>query len=167
LRYAAATRSITRKEKPVLAKIVSGGQTGVDRGALDFALDAGIPCGGWCPAGRKAEDGRIPRRYPLKPTPTAEHSERTERNVLDSDATLVLTRGEPAGGTALTIRLARRHRKPCLVIDMDHHVNPTLIGEWCRAQNVRILNIAGPRESNAPGISAEAKALLHKTFGGM
>src|SRR6516225_6787777 len=107
----------------MIAKIVSGGQTGVDRAALDFALESGVPCGGWCPATRKAEDGPISARYPLTETPTDDYAQRTEWNVRDSDATLVLTHGIPAGGTALTIACAKRDGKPCLVIDTSKPVN--------------------------------------------
>ena len=80
----------------MLAKIVSGGQTGVDRAALDVALDLSLPCGGWCPKGRKAEDGPIAAHYPLTETPLDSYPQRTEWNVRDSDGTLVLTRGKPA-----------------------------------------------------------------------
>lgn len=93
-----------------MIKIISGGQTGVDRAALDAALQLGIPCGGWCPKGRKAKDGPIPDRYPLKETESGSYPVRTEMNVRDSDGTLILTWGRPTGGTALTVRLARRHK---------------------------------------------------------
>src|SRR5947209_11260398 len=89
----------------MIAKIVSGGQTGVDRAALDVALELGLPCGGWCPKGRRSEGGRIPERYPLRETTSAAYPARTRRNVLYSDGTLVLTNGPPTGGTALTIEL--------------------------------------------------------------
>ena len=100
-------------------KIISGGQTGVDRGALDAAMELGIPHGGWCPRGRTAEDGRIPDRYQLRETDSPDYSFRTEQNVLDSDATLILYRGRIAGGTELTLRLARQHGRPHLVVDLD------------------------------------------------
>ena len=103
----------------MITKIVSGGQTGVDRAALDVALELGIPCGGWCPRGRRAENERIPDRYPLQETPWDGYPQRTEWNVRDSDGTLVLTHGEPDRGTALTIRLAQQKKKPCLVVDLD------------------------------------------------
>src|SRR5215217_2323846 len=89
-------------------KIVSGGQTGVDRAALDVALELGIECGGWCPAGRQAEDGPIDARYPLRETPSADPAQRTEWNVRDSDATLLLTTGAASPGTELTREVARR-----------------------------------------------------------
>ena len=85
--------------RPMLTRIVSGGQTGVDRAALDVALELSIPCGGWCPKGRKAEDGALPARYPLKETPSEEYAQRTTWNVRDSDGTLILTHGAPTGGT--------------------------------------------------------------------
>ena len=148
----------------MIAKIVSGGQTGVDRAALDFALESGLPCGGWCPATRKAEDGPIPARYPLTETPTAEYAQRTEWNVRRSDATLVLMRGAPAGGTALTIELTKRYGKPCLLVDISNPVDFASIREWYRGNNVRILNVAGPRESEAPQIYTQAKAVMHELF---
>src|SRR5438876_1977372 len=90
----------------IVSKIISGGQTGVDRAALDVALELGIPCGGWCPQGRRAEDGVIPARYPLRETPWWGYPQRTEWNVRDSDGTLILAEGEPDRGTVLTRELA-------------------------------------------------------------
>lgn len=100
-------------------RVISGGQTGVDRAALDVARERGLALGGWCPRGRRAEDGRIPDTYPLTETRTADYRERTRRNVLAADATLVLTRGAPSGGTAYTLAVARRAGKPALVADLD------------------------------------------------
>src|SRR3990172_4511968 len=108
-------------------RIVAGGQTGVDRAALDAALGLGLPCGGWCPRGRKAEDGPIDPRYPMEETPSDDYAERTEWNVRDADGTLVLTRGEPSGGTAFTIATARRGRSPLLVLDLDRNPHPPLL----------------------------------------
>src|ERR1700746_3926565 len=105
--------------RKLISKIVSGGQTGVDRAALDVALDLGIACGGWCPKGRLAEDGPIPERYPLEETTLPFYPQRTERNVRDSDGTLVLTVGPPKGGTALTLVLARRQKKPFRVVNLN------------------------------------------------
>jgi len=146
------------------SKIVSGGQTGVDRGALDAAIALGIAHGGWCPRGRLAEDGTIPPRYALTETGSPEYHLRTERNVRDSDATLVLYRGELKGGTALTRELAERHGKPCLVIDLDRPPDLAEIRGWIAASHVDTLNVAGPRESQSPGISARAAHLLRRLF---
>jgi Circularly permutated YpsA SLOG family len=88
-----------------IAKIISGGQTGVDRAALDVALELGIPCGGWCPKGRRAEDGAIPDKYPVEENDSPEYPPRTARNVRAADGTLILTRGTPDRGTALTVRI--------------------------------------------------------------
>ena len=147
-------------------RVVSGGQTGVDRAALDVALDLGIPCGGWCPAGRLAEDGAIPERYLLRETESASYPERTERNVRDSDATLILYRARMRGGTALTARLARHHGRPCLALEIAA-ADPDAIGRWLAEHGVRVLNVAGPRESESPGIHAEATALLRQVLGGL
>jgi hypothetical protein len=103
----------------IVRRIVSGGQTGVDRAALDVALALGYPCGGWCPRGRRAEDGPIDDRYPLTETKTDRYQERTRLNVRDADATLIVTRGYPVGGTRLTVDTAVRAGRPCLVIDLD------------------------------------------------
>jgi predicted Rossmann fold nucleotide-binding protein DprA/Smf involved in DNA uptake len=150
--------------KAMVARVVSGGQTGVDRAALDVALAAGLPCGGWCPEGRRAEDGRIPDRYPLRETPTSHYPQRTEWNVRDSDGTLVLTRGRPRGGTALTISLARQLGRPCLVLDLEKQPDPATARVWIAEHGVRILNVAGPRESEAPGIHDQAVGLLDRVL---
>jgi hypothetical protein len=146
----------------MVQRIISGGQTGVDRAALDIALALGIPCGGWCPRGRRAEDGPIPEHYPLTETPTAEYPERTERNVSDADGTLILTRGAPDRGTALTERLAQRHRKLLYVVDLEQRAEdePRRVRTWLVQQGIAVLNVAGPRESNHAGIHAEATAFL-------
>jgi hypothetical protein len=145
------------------AKIVSGGQTGVDRGALDAAMALGIPHGGWCPKGRLAEDGPIPSIYQLAETGSPAYAERTERNVLGSDATLILCRGRPSGGTDLTLRLARRHARPHLVADLNEPVLAR-VRRWLAKIRPATLNVAGPRESQAPGIAAQATKLLIQLF---
>ena len=143
-------------------KIVSGGQTGVDRAALDVALELGIPCGGWCPKGRLAEDGAIAPRYPLAETPLADYRQRTAWNVRDSDATLILNLGELAGGTGFTKAEARRLGKPCRVIDLDDGLALEQALEWLAQNTPEILNVAGPRESGRPGIHAAAATLLRR-----
>jgi hypothetical protein len=143
-------------------KIVSGGQTGVDRAALDVALELGLPCGGWCPKGRKAEDGSLTTRYVLKETLSDDYSQRTEWNVRDSDGTFVLTHGSPTEGTAFTIDIAKRLGKPCLVIDLGKHPNESAVWGWVEEHAIRVLNVAGPRESKCPGIYAQASEFLRK-----
>jgi hypothetical protein len=150
----------------VIERIVSGGQTGVDRAALDAALALGIPCGGWCPRGRRAEDGWIDPRYPLRETPSADYPQRTEWNVRDSDGTLVLTRGRPTGGTALTIALARRHGRSLLVLDLEQDPGPAEVLRWAETREVTVLNVAGPRESQQPGIQHEARDFLEEALRG-
>jgi hypothetical protein len=146
--------------EPGRLRIVSGGQTGVDRAALDVALALGLPCGGWCPSGRRAEDGPIDARYPLRETPSAAYDERTAGNVRDSDATLVLARGPLRGGTAYTLSCARREGRPHLVVDLGADPDPAPVRLWIDEQRVRVLNVAGPRESQSPGIGAHARAFL-------
>ena len=146
----------------MIRKIVSGGQTGVDRAALDAGLESGVPIGGWCPAGRSAEDGVIPERYPLVELDSPDYAARTEQNVIDSDATLVLNLGVLADGTSLTVQLARKHRKPCLVVLLDGSADPGVVAEWLYKQGVKVLNIAGPRESKRPGVYQSALVFLLK-----
>jgi hypothetical protein len=155
----------------LVSKIISGGQTGVDRAALDVALELGIPCGGWCPKGRRAEDGSIPDLYPLDETPSPVYPQRTEWNVRDSDGTLVLIVGDKASrralapkgsGTALTIGLARRQKKPYLVVNLDDGSDPTAVRTWVHANRIRVLNVAGPRKSEKRGIYSKAAEFLRR-----
>ena len=145
-------------------RIVSGGQTGVDRAALDVALLLGFEIGGWCPRGRRAEDGPISENYPLTETASADYSRRTVANVRDSDATLVLSRGQLSGGTALTRDTARTRRKPFLVLDL-RTATPDDAAAWIKGQAISVLNVAGPRESAAPGIYEEASSYLRRVLG--
>jgi hypothetical protein len=145
--------------------VISGGQSGVDRAALDAAIEAGLETGGWCPMGRRAEDGPISRRYPLRETPTRAYSQRTEWNVRDSDATLILCRGAMHGGTRLTAGLAMRYGRPRLILDLDTRPDPVIARDWVAAQGVRVLNVAGPRQADAPGIHAQARAFLLAMLG--
>ena len=150
----------------VVRLIVSGGQTGVDRGALDAAMALGIEHGGWCPKGRLAEDGIIPGRYQVRETQSSEYPVRTERNVVDSDGTLILFRGQLQGGTELTHRLARKHGKPVLLVDVSAGMRTDKVRRWLDAQAISVLNVAGPRESTAPGIAAETQAFLTRVLRG-
>lgn len=143
----------------MIEKVISGGQTGVDRAALDVAINLGIPCGGWCPKGRRAEDGPLPKKYPLVETPSAAYPQRTEWNVRDSDGTLILSQGKPDKGTALTISTARKLRKPCLILDIEKPAAEQ-VTKWVRDNGIRVLNIAGPRESSKPGIYVRSREML-------
>jgi hypothetical protein len=147
-----------------IEKIISGGQTGVDRAALDMALEFGIPCGGWCPKGRRAEDGRIADHYPLQEASSSEYPVRTQLNVEDSDGTLILSWGSPVGGTALTIKLAKKLKKPYLLIDLSKGEAPQKVLDWARDNRIQILNVAGPREGEAPGIHDRAAAFLREVL---
>jgi hypothetical protein len=151
-----------------ITKVISGGQTGVDRAALDVALELGIPCGGFCPKGRKAEDGRIPDRYPLTELASADYPARTRRNVQAADSLLVLVDGvvkdsrKLTGGTALTIRLAADI--PTLVMGLDDALRFTVVMPWLRNQDGRAVMIAGPRESKCPGIHDRAAEFLRSVL---
>ena len=155
-----------------MEKIVSGAQTGVDRAALDVALKYKIPCGGWCPKGRVAEDGVIAKRYPLKETESSDYAVRTKWNVRDSDGTLILNVGELSGGTAFTVECAKKYKKHFLILDLEKckadkkgivsfGYNLIICG-WIMANNIKVLNVAGPRESKAPGIYKIAKKFLEE-----
>jgi hypothetical protein len=147
-------------------KIISGGQTGADRAALDWAIEHRFAHGGWCPLGRKAEDGIIAAKYQLTETDSVNYRARTVRNVLESDATLIANNGELDGGSLETLRIAERHGKPVRVVQLDHA--PTdrdieQIHDWLRQSPIVILNIAGPRESKRPGIYCATRDLLDRT----
>lgn len=141
-------------------KIVSGGQTGVDRAALDLARGLGIPHGGWCPLGRKAEDGPLAECYLLRETPSATYAQRTRWNVRDSGGTLLVTQGRPRGGTALTLTAAKKMHRPLLTVDLNSEHDPAKVRKWLAAQKISVLNVAGPRESERPGIYEAATDFL-------
>lgn len=145
-----------------IEQIISGGQTGVDRAALDAAISNGIRHGGWCPRDRLAEDGEIDNRYLLRETASKDYAVRTRRNVRDSDGTLILNTGRLEGGTALTARVAGVLNKPVLIIDIDRPSQKTRIEEWLDKHGITVLNVAGPRESKHAGIYDKAYTLLDK-----
>lgn len=147
---------------PLVKRIVSGGQTGVDRAALDIAIELGIEHGGWCPKGRIAEDGRIPSLYQLRETNVPEYSVRTERNVIDSDGTLILYQAKLQGGTLLTQRLAKSHGKPLAIVRLDLPIDIRTIQQWLSEYQIESLNVAGPRESSRPGIGPLAANALRR-----
>jgi hypothetical protein len=144
----------------MLDKIISGGQTGVDRAALDVGLALGLAVGGWCPRGRRAEDGVIPDRYPLLETPERNYQTRTRLNIEDSDGTLILNLGKLDGGTALTVKLARQMGKPCLVVALEAGIEPAVFQDWLEANSITVLNVAGPRGSKRPGVYTAAYRCL-------
>jgi len=159
--------------KPHLSKIVSGGQTGVDRAALEVAIFLEIPHGGWCPKGRRAEDGPIPEMFNLTETSSFNYAVRTEKNVVESDGTLILFRSIISRGTGLTVQFAKRHKRPYLCIDLatldeedELATNETAaeILHWIAEHNLNVLNVAGPRESNNPNINSQSHSLLLNTF---
>jgi hypothetical protein len=137
-------------------KIISGGQTGADRAALDAAIDSGTPCGGWCPADRTAEDGIIAAQYPIQPLPGGGYDERTRRNVADSDGTVIFCFGEPFGGTETTRQACVEMSKPLLLIDAWTFPDLAVeqVREFVRRHGIRTLNVAGPRASEQPAIGA-------------
>jgi hypothetical protein len=144
-------------------QVISGGQTGVDRAALDVALNLGLPCGGWCPRGRKAEDGRIPDRYPLRETSSTSYLERTRRNIADADGTLIVVRGGIVSrGTRATADIAARARRPTFVVDLERPAKVDEVRRWIAENAIVVLNVAGPRESQAPGIHALASDYLRR-----
>lgn len=157
----------------MLKKVISGGQTGVDRAALDAALGLRIPLtghvglgiGGWCPKGRRAEDGPIPDRYPLQEALDTCYKKRTWMNVRDSDGTLIVTSATPTGGTAFTIQCAIDLKKPYLLLDAStasFSAQEHTFQAWLEGGDIQILNVAGPRESKCPGIYQAARALLER-----
>ncbi|MFM8442884.1 MAG: putative molybdenum carrier protein [Methylococcus sp.] len=143
--------------------IVSGGQTGVDRAALDWAIRHGIPHGGWCPKGRRAEDGPIAETYHLQEAASANYARRTWLNVRDSDATLIFNQGPLEDGTLETVRCAESLHKPYRVLSLDGDNGEAItqgVVAWLKEGRFVRLNIAGPRESERPGIHARVSAVL-------
>lgn len=147
----------------MLKKVISGGQTGVDRGALDAALEAGVLCGGWCPEGRKAEDGEIPARYPVTVLPGAHYRQRTRQNVMDSDGSLIIYFGELVGGTRETVRFCERFGKAALIVDGEQ-ITPDAAAaaaiNFIERHRISVLNVAGPRESTHDGAGIYSKEVI-------
>ena len=146
-------------------RVVSGGQTGVDRAALDVAISLEMDHGGWCPRGRVAEDGVIPSHYNLTETESKKYHVRTQQNVIDSDGTLILYCGELSGGTQLTHRLAKKHGVPCLLVKLDDDdVDAPELRKWLTQKDIEVLNVAGPRESSIAGVYQLAREFLLSLF---
>jgi hypothetical protein len=137
-----------------ISKIVSGGQTGADRAGLDVALMFNFPHGGWCPKGRRSEDGPIGGQYQLTESPALNYLQRTEWNARDSDGTLIFTlSAELSGGSLRTKSFARKHKKPCLHISRAGDYQPEVkVQQFVKAHGIKVLNIAGSRESKEPGV---------------
>ena len=149
----------------MVQEIISGGQTGADRAALDFAVQQGIPHGGWCPRGRLAEDGTIPAGYRLSETSSADYVERTEWNVRDSDGTVIFSiAGVLSGGSKQTAELARQHGKPCLHLtrERDGGLAASRLREFLSANQIRVLNVAGPRRSQEPEVGEFVRETLER-----
>ena len=155
-------------ESSVLEKIISGGQTGADRAALDFALAHGIPHGGSCPRGRQAEDGPLAARYQLTETPSADSAQRTEWNVRDADATVIFSVAPVlAGGSRMTAEFALRHRKPCLHLsrERDGEAAARKLSEFLATRQVKVLNVAGPRQSEEAEVAGFSRETLERAVG--
>jgi hypothetical protein len=147
----------------MIVKIISGGQSGVDRAALDVAIRLAIPHGGWVPKGRLAEDGPLADTYHLRETPTAVYAERTEKNVMDSDGTLIISRGALTGGSDYTREMALKQGRPWLHVDLEVTAAfraALTISEWISKNDIHVLNVAGPRASKDPNIYRDAAMLL-------
>lgn len=151
----------------MIEKIVSGGQTGADQAALDAAIAWKIPHGGWIPKGRKTEAGKLPNKYQLKETPTEEYAERTEKNVIDSDGTLIFSHGDLKGGSKFTMEMAEKHKRPWLHVDLN------LINEfeaarkiitWIEQNTIHDLNVAGTRDSEDPVIYQAVIKIMISVF---
>jgi hypothetical protein len=151
----------------MIKRIVSGGQTGVDRAALDVAIKLGIAHGGWVPRGRLTENGPLPQKYHLKETSSSRYSARTEKNVVDTDGTLILSHGALTGGTEYTRQMAIQHGRPWLHIDLVQTAAfhaATTIDHWIRQKKIEILNVAGARASEDPAIYTDTLKILESVY---
>ncbi|MCP4579255.1 MAG: hypothetical protein GY846_23525 [Deltaproteobacteria bacterium] len=156
----------------MVRKIVSGGQTGADRAALDFAMEWNISHGGWIPKGRRAEDGKLPEKYRLKEMNSTDYARRTEQNVIDSDATLIFSHGKLTGGSLLTHKMALKHGRPRLHVDLlPNQFTPgnsfsaaQAIHAWIKEQRIGVLNVAGPRQSQDKRIYRATFDILEAAF---
>jgi hypothetical protein len=147
----------------MIKKIVSGGQTGADQAALDVAIEMGISHGGWVPKGRKTENGRLSPKYRLKEINSIDYGQRTELNVVDSDGTVIFSHGDLKGGSAYTLKVAKKHNKPCIHIDLDkisEYKAVEIIKSWIDVRNIEILNVAGSRKSEDHLIYEDVQSVL-------
>ena len=147
----------------MIKKIISGGQTGADQAGLDFAIEHEIPHAGWIPKGRLTEVGPLPEKYNLQEMPSKSYPKRTEKNIIDSDGTLIVSHGKMTGGTLLTWELAEKHNKPCLHVDLKVHsitVGANFLHDWVEQNGIKTMNVAGPRASKDNKIYSAVKELL-------
>ncbi|MCK4984938.1 MAG: putative molybdenum carrier protein, partial [Desulfobacterales bacterium] len=143
----------------MIRKIISGGQTGADQAALDAAIKLDIPHGGWIPKGRPTENGNLHDKYKLKEMPTKSYPKRTEQNVIDSDGTLIITHGKLTGGSKLTQKVAKKHDRPCIHINLNEtllFMAASKINSWIIEHGIEVLNVAGSRASKDPEIYKDA-----------
>jgi HAD superfamily hydrolase (TIGR01509 family) len=152
----------------MITKIVSGGQTGADRAALDFAIQRNVPHGGWIPKGRLTEEGPLSDHYRLREMETVSYTKRTEQNVIDSDGTLIISHGKLTGGSALTRQFAKRHQRPWLHIDLNKYSDladaAALVSRWIAENAIKVLNVAGHRASKDADIYEGVMKLLEKSI---
>jgi hypothetical protein len=151
----------------MITKIISGGQTGADRAALDAAIELGIPQGGWVPKGRKTEAGPLPAKYQMQEMPTGDYPPRTEQNVVESDGTLIVSHGELTGGSEYTCRVAEKHGKPWMHVDASQvsvEAAVEFVRAWISGSQIKVLNVAGPRASKVPRIYSTTKRILKKVL---
>jgi len=151
----------------MVTKIISGGQTGADRAALDVAIKLGISHGGWIPKGRLTENGKLDDKYRLKEMDTANHNKRTEQNVIDSDGTLILSHGKLTGGSDYTRDMVLRHGRPWLHIDLNKTRSSQAarqIRSWIAEHEIKVLNVAGPRASKDLAIYLSTTDILERVL---
>ena len=147
----------------MIKKIISGGQTGADQAALNVAIELGIPHGGWIPKGRKTEIGPLPSKYRLQEMPTTNYPARTEQNVKDSDGTLIISHGELTGGSDFTRQMAEKHNKPWMHVDANQlsvEAAVQIVSAWVSGNEIKVLNVAGPRASKDPRIYTTTRQIL-------
>ena len=150
------------RERIMIKKIISGDQTGAYQAAFDAAIKYNFPHGGWIPKDRKTEDGRLPE-YKLQEMSTDSYKERTEQNVIDSHGTVIISHGKLTGGSKLTEKLAEKHRRPCLHIDLYNtpvFMASSQINTWVILHKIETLNVAGPRASKDPDIYKNVKYII-------
>jgi hypothetical protein len=151
----------------MIEKIISGGQTGADRAALDVAIKLGIPYGGWIPKGRITEEGPLPEKYEMQEMPSESYAARTEQNVIDSTGTLIICRGKPTGGSDYTREMALKHKKLLLHVDLNRTTSfdaASLISSWIKLHQIKILNVAGPRATKDPNVYVDVFRILEWAF---